>query len=343
VASSGPEWELVVSDSLAAGLAALDAQSFDLALLDLDLPDSRGLDGLRKILDCASDVPIIVVTGDDEGRTGIGALQLGAQDYLVTGSTHPTAILRAMRFAIERNAILERLKETDRLKSEFVSAAAHEVRTPLAITREFVSLVHDGVAGPITPAQADYLETALRNCDRLANVLTNLAELARMDAGLTRLSPGGCALDVELARWVADWAPDIAAKKQTLSLEVVDEPWPPMVCDADKIHRVVVNLIGNAHKFTEEGGRIVVRARRADGAVILEVEDTGIGIASEDQPHVFDAFVQIRSYEGSGAKGKGLGLAIAKRIVELHGGSIFLTSKPGCGSTFTVTIPLGPA
>ena len=274
---------------------------------------------------------------DDERGDGVNVAVSDAQSEIGADSTTRERITRD---AIERNAILTRRRASDHVTSEFVSTASHEMRTPLAIIREFVSLVHDGVTGSVTPDQKTCLETALRNCDRLASLLDSLSDLARIEAGEIRLSRSNCALSTQLERWVADFSPKLAAGNKTLSLEIVDGPLPSIVCDSDKIQQVVVNLIGNAHQFTDEGGRITVRARHIEGAAVVEVEDTGIGIAPEDQGRVFDAFARIGRRGGSGAKGSGLGLTIARRIVELHGGSISVTSTVGMGSTFAFTIPV---
>ena len=340
LAEAGAKWDVAHRRSLNAGLALLDSQPFDLVLLDLGLPDSMGLDTLHKALARVDEVPIVVLTGNEDERTAMAALHAGAQDYLSKNTVDPTTILRITRYAVERNAILKQITASERLKSEFVSTASHEMRTPLAIIREFVSLVHDGVAGAVTAEQVECLESALRNCDRLAGLLDNLLDLARIEAGVIKLTCHTCALDTFLAQWVADFVPTLAAKKQALTLEIIDGPLPAIPCDREKIQQVVVNLIANAHKFTGEGGRITVRARHDTGFVIVEVEDTGVGVAPGDQERIFDAFAQIGRREGPGAKGTGLGLTIAKRIVELHGGSMSVTSRLGVGSTFAFTIPL---
>jgi len=341
-ADAGADWELVVAQSLATGVVELQKEKFDLVLLDLGLPDCQGLETLHFALDHVAETPVVILTGHDDEATAIAALHAGAQDYLVKGAIDSRTILRITRHAIERGKILQRVKESDRLKSEFVSTASHEMRTPLAIIRDFVSLVHDGVTGAPTPDQMECLQSALRNCDRLGGLLDDLLDLARIEAGAIRLFRHTCQLEPLLKRSVADFGPKVASRRQSLSLEIVGAPLPSLLCDGDKIQQVIVNLIGNAYKFTAEGGTIWVRARTVEGAVQIEVADTGIGIAPEDQSRVFAAFAQVDRRDGPGPRGTGLGLTIAKRIVELHGGRMTVASAVGQGSTFAFTIPIAP-
>jgi signal transduction histidine kinase len=244
-----------------------------------------------------------------------------------------------------RRALLElkeanrKLKELDRLKSEFVSTASHELRTPLAIIREFVSLVLDRVTGPINEDQRECLDSALSNCDRLGTIINDLLDLERIESGKIRIRRSRedpCAI---LNRCVQDFLPRCRAKGQDLRAEI---PLflPEVLCDRDKIIQVLVNLIGNAVKFTPEGGRIAVRARAGEGAVCVEVEDDGPGIPAEDQARIFDRFSQLRRKHGDGAKGAGLGLAISRKLMELHEGEIHVESEPGRGAKFTLTLPL---
>ena len=336
--------ELVSRDRLASGLAVFDEGPVDLLLLDLNLPDSRGAETLRLALERAGDVPIVVLTGLDDEATAISALQAGAQDYLVKGALDPRTLRRITRHAIERSRILQRVRSADRLKTQFVSMASHELRTPLAIIREFVALTRDGVGGPLTGDQTEWLDTVLRNCDRLGTLLDDVLDLARIESGTLRLALGPCDLVPALESWLADFQPRVDSRRQSLLLDPVDPPFPIVACDAEKIQQVIVNLVENAHKFAPDGGHIAVRVRRAGAFVAVEVADDGAGIAPVDQARIFEAFTQVDRADGPGAKGTGLGLTIARRIAELHGGAMTVSSEPRLGSTFTLTIPVdGPS
>lgn len=244
----------------------------------------------------------------------------------------------SLRDMTERNALIDRLRESDRLKSEFVSTVSHEMRTPLAVIREFSSLLHDGVAGPVNGDQTEFLDTVLRNCDRLTGLVGDLLELAQMKSGKYRMDRQQIDLTPVLERAVQDLEALAATKKQILRLDVRG-PLPDVLCDPDRVTQVLVNLVGNAHKFTHEKGEITIHAERQGTSVAIAVQDTGVGIAEEHQAQIFGAFVQVGREEGPGPMGTGLGLNVARQIVEFHGGRLTVESCPGEGSTFTFTLP----
>lgn len=244
----------------------------------------------------------------------------------------------AMRDVSEWHAMVGRLRESDRLKSDFVSTVSHEMRTPLTIIREFTSLVHDGSAGEINDEQHDFLDTVIRNCDRLTGLVGDLLELARLESGKYRMERQQTDLRALLERCVADFEPVAAAEGIFLMLDVQSD-LPDVLGDGDRITQVLVNLMGNAVKFTPSGGAITVTASVRGSEVEVAVEDTGIGIAEEHQAMIFGAFVQVDRADGPGQRGTGLGLNVARQIVELHGGRLDLTSRLGEGSRFYFTLP----
>jgi protein-histidine pros-kinase len=244
----------------------------------------------------------------------------------------------SLRDVTERTAMMDRLRESDRLKSEFVSTVSHEMRTPLTVIREFSSLVLDGVAGPVNGEQVEFLDTVVRNCDRLTGLVGDLLELAQMKSGKYRMDRQQTDLTSVLERCIKDLQALAATKDQVLLLDV-QGPLPDVLCDPDRVTQVLVNLVGNANKFTPAGGAITVRAAARGTTVAVAVEDTGVGIAKEHQATIFGAFVQVGREDGPGAMGTGLGLNVARQIVEFHGGRLTVESTPGEGSTFTFTLP----
>lgn len=237
----------------------------------------------------------------------------------------------------------ERLKELDRLKSDFVSNVSHELRTPLTAIKGAVDLVLREVAGPLTEKQAHYLTRVRSNTQYLAGLINDLLDLSKIESGKievksSRVSLGGLVYEVmETLRPVA------AEKKVTLEATLA-EPSILIWADRDKINQVLINLIGNAIKFTGAQGKVTVSAaRNGNESIQVSVSDTGPGIATEEAEKIFDRFYQIKENSGSKPKGTGLGLAICKALVELHGGKIWVESNGHHGCTFFFALPSSAA
>ena len=232
----------------------------------------------------------------------------------------------------------EKLKELDETKSNFLSSVSHELRTPLTIIKEGVALVRDGIAGAINEEQKDYLNDVLEGSDRLTGLINNLLDISKLESGKVELKSSDVNLADLLQKTVSLF--QIKAKSKHISLQV--EPpvsrAPHVYADREQLIQVLTNLIGNAVKFTLEGGEITVGVIAHEQEVEIFVKDTGVGISKEDLPKLFNKFEQFGRTAGPGEKGTGLGLAISKEIVELHGGRIWATSEIGRGTTFHFTV-----
>ena len=228
------------------------------------------------------------------------------------------------------------LTELDRLKTEFISVASHELRTPVASLLLSAQLLKDGAVGKLTPEQQEIVTAQLEDLDRLDRLMRDLLDMTRLESGIT--APR---FESVPPREVAQSALNaIAAQAEAKSLAVTTEvapDIPDMRADRGQIIRVIVNLLTNAVRHTPEGGRIAVRVYKEGANAVLEVSDTGAGIPKDYLPRVFERFVQVPGATGGGA---GMGLSIAKSIVRTHGGTISADSELGKGSTFRFTIPL---
>ena len=236
-------------------------------------------------------------------------------------------------------AEIEAAREVDRLKTAFVNAVSHDLRTPLTTITGYAEFLEDELAGPLNEAQRKYLDQIQKSTRRLEGLVNDLLDVARLEAGTFTLNPSEVDLGAMLAEIVESFRPQVQAMGVRLE---VDVPAEPLLLQADvpRLERVFTNLIGNALKFTPAGGAIGLRVR-LDGAVARsEVTDTGPGIAPDDLPRLFQRFVQLEA--GTRKGGTGLGLSISKAIVEAHGGRIGADSQPGAGSTFWFTLPLTP-
>lgn len=339
----GSHAELHVASTLSEALALTSATPVDVLLLDLGLPDSQGLPTLRTVLQRVPDVPVVVMTGRDDERIAQQALQEGAQDYLIKADWMSPggggrAVVRSLRYAVERHRILRELQEANRIRSMFVATASHELRTPLAIIQDYAGLLRDGTAGPLAGLQEECVGAIARNCDRLGALVNDLLDVAKMESGTIALRLEMVSIDDVLAECRADFARRCAEKGQRLELDI--EPHLPAVpADRGRLTQVVVNLLANAHRFTPEGGTIRLRAARDGDQVRLEVADSGVGIPREELERIFEAFVQVKRRAGAGSGGTGLGLYLARRIVTMHGGTISADSEPGRGSRVHFTLP----
>jgi signal transduction histidine kinase len=234
-------------------------------------------------------------------------------------------------------ATVEQLQEFDRLKSVFVTIVSHELRTPLTSIKGFVENLLEGLTGPLNEKQQYYLSRIQLSTERLARMLNELLDLSKIEAGKMDLSLAPLSLQDLLADLLEAFRP--VAERKSILLEIAPDEVPGVRADRDKLYEVLANLLENAIKFTPSGGRVRIGAQVLDDRYIkVGVTDTGCGIPIEHLPKIFDKFHQVPSATGNSA-GAGLGLAIAKGLIELHGGAITVESAPGKGSRFSFTLP----
>jgi signal transduction histidine kinase len=331
---------------LSDGLDSLKQKSPSVILLDLNLPDSQGAETFRKVLEKAPNVPVVILSGQDDEDLAMKALHQGVQDYLVKGAFSSSSLDRAMRYAVERQGLLRSLemsrKQQLEFKNQFLSHVSHELRTPLTCIHQFTTILLDGLAGDVSPEQRDHLKTILKSVNQLGAMVRDLLEASRVESGKIRIE-SRCVAIGDLVRQAVAMMQPIAREKE-VGLEVgVDTRVPFVYGDPARILEVLINLIENGIKFTPVGGAVTVRAclvQTDPDFVYISVADTGCGIAPEARALVFERLYQDPNSVDNSRKGLGLGLFIAKELVSLHGGRIWVASEPGQGSTFSFTLPL---
>jgi signal transduction histidine kinase len=233
----------------------------------------------------------------------------------------------------------ERLKELDRMKSDFVSHVSHELRTPLTAIKGAMDLVLREVVGPLTEKQIHYLTRVRSNTQHLAGLINDLLDLSKIESGRIEIESSRVSVS-GLVHDVVETLRPVAAERVIALEATVREPSILVWADRNKINQVLMNLIGNAIKFTPVQGRVTVSAsRKSEESVQVSVSDTGPGVPPADREKIFAKFYQIADVNGANPKGTGLGLAISKALVELHGGRIWVESEEGGGSTFYFTLP----
>jgi GAF domain-containing protein len=271
-------------------------------------------------------------------RRQIGSFAPEVVNLLQTFATQSVLAIQNARLFREIEDKSRQIEAANRHKSEFLANMSHELRTPLNAIIGFSEVLGERMFGELNEKQAEYTEDILSSGRHLLSLINEILDLSKVEAGRMELELA--AFDLPLAIDNARTFVRERATKHGINLDVtVDERLGDFVGDERKIKQVLLNLLSNAVKFTPEGGRIGIKARQADGSVEISVSDTGIGIAPEDQPKIFEEFRQVGSDYAHKIEGTGLGLTLAKKFVELHGGKIWVESEVGKGSTFSFTLP----
>ena len=350
---TAPAPDLTHVELLAQAKSALETGEFDVALIDLNLPDGEGLGNFEALQEISPHVPMIVLTGLADESVAVAAIARGASDYLIKGEAPAALLERSIRYAIERkrneNGRLELVKAqvereeaeaANAAKDQFLATISHELRTPLNAIMGWTSLVRGGELDAETTEQA--LEVIERNARVQAQLIEDLLDVSRIISGNFRLEFGEIDL-CGIARSTAlTFQPQI--KEKQLDLQMNLHPVPELCGDPTRLQQVVWNLLSNAIKFTPAQGQVRVDTQQIGDRVTLEVSDSGQGIAPEFLPHIFERFRQADGSTTRRHGGLGLGLAIVRHIVELHHGTVSVRSAGlGQGTTFLVTLPIRSA
>ena len=353
-------FEMTRAGRLDEAIERAQTRDFDIVLLDLSLPDASGIETFRLLHAAVDNLPIVVLTGMEDETIALTALQEGAQDYLNKQFSDAGPIERAIRYAVQRKqAEAERLQlirdqaektkqlhieqaarreaeKANELKMQFLAMVSHELRTPLSSIKGFVStLLADDVEWDVE-SQRNFLHIVEQETDKLTDLVEQILDLARLQAGTLRIELKEQPLD-EIFEMASAQLGVITAEHE-LALDSADG-LPLVMADPLRIAQVLVNLVGNAVRYSPPGTLIRVSAIPQGDHVRIDVCDEGHGIPAEVRPHVFEAFRQGLE-SGSSRKGAGLGLAICKGIIDNHGGQIWIQDSDGPGTTVCFTLPV---
>jgi signal transduction histidine kinase len=275
-------------------------------------------------------------------RKSTGEFRPEVIELLKTFATQSVLAIQNARLFREIEDKSRQIEAANRHKSEFLANMSHELRTPLNAIIGFSEVLGERLFGELNEKQAEYTEDILSSGRHLLSLINEILDLAKVEAGRMELelAPFDLPLAIDNTRtFVRE-----RATRHGITVDVaIDERLGDFIGDERKIKQILLNLLSNAVKFTPEGGRIGINAIQSNGAVEISVTDTGIGIAPEDQPRIFEEFRQVGSDYEHKSEGTGLGLTLAKKFVELHGGKIWVTSAVGKGSTFTFSLPITAA
>jgi len=286
----------------------------------------------------------------DLASTSLDLLAHHANARALAAATHEEAMRLTFAELTEHNLRLQRavvrLEELDRLKSNFLATMSHELRTPLTSVIGYAEMMAEGLAGPVSGEQREYLTTILGKADQLLSLITAVLDVSSLESGQLALERAALSLADLVASEVATFAPQAGRRGIAIQLDAQGDSI--VVGDRRKIRQVVSSLLSNAVKFTPDRGRVGVAVHpgplspgdeSAISAIQLVVSDSGIGISRDQVSKIFEPFFQVDSSSTRAFGGTGLGLTLAKAYVEAHGGRIWVDTSPGQGSTFTATFP----
>ena len=340
--------------------AALDRTAFDVVLCDFHVPGYDSIEAFKLCRKKQPETPFIVVTGFIRDDAAVELLQAGVTDYILKDR------LARLAPAIERS-LLERHERRLRQNAEarlrrrheellsahetlrcqnqeisgFFHTLSHELKTPLTAATEFISITQEGIAGPTTETQREYLSVALTSCQQIRRSIDDLLDAARLQTGKLTLvrSPMDLEKTVQTAMQVAQ----IQAGQRQVNLQLrLAADLPEIRGDEQRLAQILNNLLDNGIRHTPQGGEVVVDVTSAGDLgrdAQICVHDSGPGVPEEERERIFERFYQIATAEEMKRDGLGLGLYLCRQLVELHGGKIWIKNRPGKGSSFCFTLP----
>jgi signal transduction histidine kinase len=319
--------------SYAAAVEVMPRQEHDVYLVDYRLGPHDGLELLNEPFLVGK--PVIMLTGLDDRDVDLKAMAAGAADFLVKGKIDAPLLERSIRYAIERKRAEEALKEADRRKDEFLAMLGHELRNPLAPILNAVQVLQLQKGGNSVQQKAQAI--IKRQVGQLTHLVDDLMDVSRITSGRIQLRRERIDVSSIVERAVETARPLIDQRQHELTVSLPPDPiW--LNADSTRIEQIVTNLLTNAIKYTDEGGHIWLAVQQEGDRVMLRVRDTGLGITPAFLPHVFDLFTQAERSTDRSQGGLGIGLALVKRLVEMHEGTIGVSSTFGEGSEFVVSL-----
>jgi len=323
------------------GLQKIRDAKPDLVLVDLKMPGMGGMELLERIAEIDANIISVVITGYATIESAVEAMKRNAYDFLPKPFT-PDQLRIVVKRGLERKALAAesaRLRqEKEMMRKNFVTLVTHQLRSPLASVRHSFGAIRDGFAGDVTDTQKELMEKATRRLDDLMQLINDWLDISRIDSGriseqFQPVTSAPVILEVmELMKPQAD------ARKVNLDLRL-GEGLPAVNGYREGLKQAVTNLVSNAVNYNREGGTVTVATRQQNGDLVVEISDTGIGISPDDLPLIFEEFFRVKAREARHIGGTGLGLPIAKKIIEAHNGRVQASSELGKGTTVSIFLP----
>ncbi len=329
-------YEVALATSGPKALDMLEKQKYDLVLLDIMMPDVDGFEVLERIRKeySIADLPVIMATAKDESQDIVRALKLGANDYVTKPIDFAVLVARVQTHLT--------LKNLSQLKDEFLRIASHDLKNPLWSVQTAAQMIEElvPVGGTMTEQASKMFGMISRQATEMQRIISDFLDFQAIEDGQLILTLAPTDLN-EIARAAVEINIDYAARKGIALELALTEAMPPLRVDPARLSQVIQNFVSNAIKFSPKGsGEVVVRTQVEPGAVLVEVADCGPGLRDEDMKRVFGKYARLSNRPTGGEKSSGLGLAICRQMVELHGGQIGVRNNPGQGATFWFALPV---
>ncbi len=351
MSQADPTFQIVTCERLAEARFHLSAGLFDVALLDLGLPDSQGLDTYKKLAAEFTSLPIVVVTGLEDSATALNAIRAGAEDYVYKNGLTGVLLSRVIQYAIERKwteeerktllvkekVAREEAEHALKARDEFLSIASHELKTPLTVLKLQLQIekINLQKSLPTVEQIERVVDMALSQVDFLTNLVDDLLDVSLIRMGRLKLVLANTNISEVIKKTVDHYSPLLAAAKCQVKISL--EPELTGLFDTYRMSQVIINLISNVIKYAPES-LLEISTFRKDENAVIELADHGPGIPIDKQSKIFNIFERATS--STQVSGFGLGLFIVRRIVDAHGGTIRVSSVPGQGTSFRIKLPI---
>jgi signal transduction histidine kinase len=342
-------YTLIIAETLKDGCEQIKKYKFILILLDLNLPDSTGKQTFDTVIKCSEKIPVVLVSGLNDVELSLSLIKEGAQDYILKQDLNSNLLGKTIQYALIRKKAEEELKasenhaqESDRLKSAFLANMSHEIRTPMNGILGFAELLKEpGLTGE---EQQEYIRIIEKSGARMLNIINDIVDISKIEAGLVTANLRDVNINGKIEFVYKFFKPEIEEK----GIQLFFKNGLPNVnailhTDEEKLYAILINLVKNAAKYTDSGlieiGYKLVNKDIKMPLIEFYVKDSGIGIPKDRQNAIFERFIQADISDAKAYQGAGLGLSISKAYVEMLGGTIWVESEFGKGSTFHFTIP----
>jgi signal transduction histidine kinase len=310
--------------------------TFDLGLLETEI--SAGLPFHLQPEGSQGDV--LIVPTQREGKTlamiGVvkdqGEFTREDEDFIVR-------LAERAAVAIENTQLYQAAQLADESKSQFITIVTHELKIPMTSIRGYADLIRQGTVGPVTDGQLQFLDTIRNNVDRMAELVSDLSDISRIDTGRLKIEIEALAINDYIRETVANLRPQFEKKNQQVEIGL-SEDLPMVMADRARLVQILTNLLSNANKYTPEDGSVTISCSHDENKLSISLKDTGIGLSEAEQGQLFSQFFRSEQPEAREQVGWGLGLYVTRRLLELMGGEIGVDSQEGVGSTFWFTLPV---